>query len=92
MKRKERKILFRIVNAISSVVFLISFVYILFWGISVAAISGATLAVCCIVGPAAMGGATALDVMIAVLEALLHGFTDAILGIFEAIGNIFSST
>ncbi|BCD98195.1 hypothetical protein [Marinagarivorans cellulosilyticus] len=90
MKRKERKLIFRIINAISSLVLLFSCVYLYFWGFSVAVVAGAVVALCCVAAPVALAGEGAIEAIVGVLEALCHALVDAVVGIFEAIGNIFN--
>ena len=91
MKRKERPVLLRIVNAISAVVFVLSCIFILIWGVSLAAVSGTALAFCCIAVPVAFTGEGIVEISLAILEALFHAVVDAIVGIFEAISSAFSS-
>ncbi len=91
MKRKERKPLYRILNAISSLVLIFSCVYLYFWGLSFVAIMGAFSSVCCIGGPVAFAGDGGIEIIIGIAEALLHALIDAVIGIFEAIASVFSS-
>ena len=91
MKRKERPILLRILNAISAVVFMLSCIFILVWGVSFAAVSGAVVALCCIAVPVALTGEGIVEISLAIIEALFHAVIDAFVGIFEAISNAFSS-
>lgn len=91
MKRKERRLLLRIVNAIASLVLVVSCLYVFFWGVSAAAIAGAVVAVCCVGAPIVVAGEGAIEILVGVLEALSHAVIDALIGIFEAVGNAFSS-
>ena len=91
MKRKERKLLLRIINAISSVALVISSIHLYFWGLSIAAVSGVVVAACCIGGPIVVAGEGAVEVFMGLVEVLFHAVIDALIGIFEAIGNAFSS-
>lgn len=91
MKRKDRKLLFRVVNALSSIVLVVSCVYLLFWGLSAAAITTAVVSVCCIGGPVVMSGESTLEIILGIFEALFHAVIDATIGIVEAIGNALSS-
>lgn len=91
MKRKERPVLLRVVNAISALVFAFSLVFMLVWGVSLAVVSSAVLAFCCIVAPIAVAGEGLLEILSGSMEALFHAVIDAVVGIFEAISNAFSS-
>ena len=91
MKRKERRLLFRVINAISSVILVAACFYIYFWGVSVAAVTVAVASVSCIGAPIVAAGEGVIEVFLEIAEALLHALTDALIGIFEAIGNAFSS-
>lgn len=91
MRRKERPILLRIVNAISAVVFVLSCIFMMVWGVSFAAVSGTMLAFCCIAVPVALTGEGIAEISLAIIEALFHAVIDAVVGIFEAISNAFSS-
>lgn len=91
MKRRERKVLFRVVNAISSIVLVASAAYLYFIGISVLAVSCIVISLCCIGAPVVTAGEGVLEVFVGFAEALFHAVIDAVVGIFEAIGNAFSS-
>ena len=91
MKRKERNLLLRILNAISAVVIMISTIYIFVWELSVFALAGVFVPLCCIAAPASIAGEGALEIVFGITEALLHAVVDAVIGVLEAIGNAFSS-
>lgn len=89
MRRKERPVLLRIVNAISAMVFMLSCIFIMVWGASLAAVSGTVLAFCCIAVPVAVTGEGIAEISLAIIETLFHAVVDAVVGIFEAISNAF---
>lgn len=91
MQRKERRLLFRITNAISFMALVISCIYLFFWGLNAAAITGVVVAICCIGGPIVVAGEGVIEILLGTLEALFHAVIDTFIGIFEAIGNALSS-
>ncbi len=91
MRRKDRKVIFRVINAIALIAFVISVVYIYFVGFSFLAISSVIASLCCIGGPVVVAGESAPEMIFEFFEACLHAIIDAVIGIFEAIGNAFSS-
>lgn len=90
MNRRERSPLVRIVNALCALVFIASCVVMFVWGVSVAALSGAALAFCCIAAPVAFAGEGFLDIVVGTLEVFVDAVVDAIIGVFEAISDLFS--
>lgn len=90
MKRKERSVLLRIINALSALVFAASCLVMFVWGVSVAALSGAALAFCCIAAPVVITGEGLLEVVVGTLETFADAFMDAVIGVFEAISDLFS--
>lgn len=91
MKRKERKLLFRTINAISAVMMVVSSVYIFLWELSVFSLAGVFVPLCCIAVPVSMAGEGSLEVVFGIAEAFLHAVVDAVIGVLEAIGNAISS-
>lgn len=90
MKRKERKLLLRILNAISALVIVFSSIYMFVWELSVLAVAGVFVPLCCIAGPASVAGEGAVEIVLGITEALLHAVVDAVIGVLEAIENVFS--
>ena len=86
MKRNHRSLLLRIVNAISSLVFVISVVYLFVWGIGVLAVSSTVIAFCFIATPVVIAGEGVLDSILGIVEA----FIDGLLAIIEGISNVIS--
>jgi len=74
MKRKERKVLFRVINAISSIVLFSSCVYLFFWGVTAFAVAGILVPVCCIGGPAIVAGDGIIEAVLGTIEALFHAY------------------
>jgi hypothetical protein len=55
------------------------------------AVTGAVVAACCIAGPVVVAGEGAIEIFVEITQTLLHAVIDALIGIFEAIGNALSS-
>ena len=91
MKRKERKLLLRILNAISAVVMVFSSIYLFAWEFSMLALAGIIVPLCCVAWPASIAGEGVIQIVFGVAEALLHGVVDSVIGLVEGIGSAFSS-
>ncbi|MFT6449114.1 MAG: hypothetical protein ACJAW8_001471 [Oleispira sp.] len=91
MKRKERKLLLRILNAISAVVMAFSSIYLFAWEFSMLSLAGIIVPLCCVGWSASIAGEGIVQIVFGVVEALLHGVVDAVIGLLEAVGSAFSS-
>lgn len=85
MKRKERHIVFRVFNAISAVISIISCIYIFIFELSMFAMAGFLLPLFFISTQAVVAGEGVVDILFGTIETFFHAVIDAVIGILEAI-------